>query len=123
LDFALFGSSSHCNVSRATLGTMFRLSLGVWTNTLSVYFICFISCFVLFLSVYMCFCMFIIFFFFLIVAMLLIGHNLHCNCGLHDIGVFNLFEHCLSLEIPVFDSCVGLERSHLFDRYFTCTLT
>jgi hypothetical protein len=122
LDFALFGSSSHCNVSLATLGTMCHLSLGVWTNTLSVYFICFISCVVLFLSVYMCFCMYIIFFFFLIVDMFLIGHNLHRNCGLHVIGVFNLFEHCISLEIPIFDSCVGLERLHLFDRYFTCTL-
>jgi hypothetical protein len=73
-----------------------------------------------FLYVYKFF--FFFFSFFLIVAMLLIGHNLHCNCGLHDIGVFNLFEHCLSLEIPVFDSCVGLERPHLFDQYFTCTL-
>jgi hypothetical protein len=55
--------------------------------------------------------------------MLLIGHNLHRNYGLHVIGVFNLFEQCISLEIPVFDSCVGLERLHLFDCYFTCTLT
>jgi hypothetical protein len=47
--------------------------------------------------------------------MLLIGHDLHRNCELHVIGLFNLFEHCLSLEIPVFDSCVGLERLHLFD--------
>jgi hypothetical protein len=54
--------------------------------------------------------------------MLLIVHNLHCNYGLYVIGMFNLFEHCISLEIPVFDSCVGLERLHLFDRYFTCTL-
>jgi hypothetical protein len=54
--------------------------------------------------------------------MLLIGHNLHRNCGLHVIGVFNVFEHCLSLEIAFFDSCVGLERLHLFDCYFTCTL-
>jgi hypothetical protein len=54
--------------------------------------------------------------------MLLIGNNLHHNCVLHVIGVFNLFEHCISLEIPVFDSCVGLERLHLLDRYFTCTL-
>jgi hypothetical protein len=61
-------------------------------------------------------------FFFLIVAMLLIGHNLHRNSRLHVIGAFNLFEHCISLEIPIFDSCVGLERLHLFDRYFTCTL-
>jgi hypothetical protein len=54
-------------------------------------------------------------FFFLFVTMLLIGHNLHRNCGLHVIGLFNLFEHYLSLEITVFDSCVGLERLHLFD--------
>jgi hypothetical protein len=78
-------------------------------------FVCLFTCFVFFLSVYICFCLYIIFFFFLFVVMLLIGHNLHHNCGLHVIGVFNLFEHCLSLEIPVFDSCVGLERLHLFD--------
>jgi hypothetical protein len=54
--------------------------------------------------------------------MLLIGNSLHHNCGLHVIGVFNLFEHCISLEIPVFDSCVGLKRLNLLDRYFTCTL-
>jgi hypothetical protein len=47
--------------------------------------------------------------------MLLIGHDLHHNCRLSVIGVFNLFEHCISVEIPVFDSCVGLERLHLFD--------
>jgi hypothetical protein len=52
---------------------------------------------------------------FLFIAMLLIGHDLYRNCGLHVIGVFNMFEHCLSLEIPVFDSCVGLERLHLFN--------
>jgi hypothetical protein len=52
LDFALFGSSSHCNVSLATLGTMCHLRLGVWTNTLSVYFICFISC--LYICVFVC---------------------------------------------------------------------
>jgi hypothetical protein len=60
--------------------------------------------------------------FFLFVAMLLIGHNLHRNCGLHVIGVFNLFEHDISLGIPVFDSCVGLKRFHLLDQDFTCTL-
>ena len=71
----------------------------------SVYFFaCFIGCFD-------CFCLYIIFFF----AMLLIGHNLHRNYGLHGIGVFNLFEHCISLEISVFYSCVALERLHLFD--------
>jgi hypothetical protein len=43
-------------------------------------------------------------------------------CGLHVIGVFNLFEHCISLEIPVFDSCLGLKRLHVFDPFFTCTL-
>jgi hypothetical protein len=48
-------------------------------------------------------------------AMLLIGHNLHHNCELHVIGVFNLFEHCISLEIPIFNLCVGLNRLHLFD--------
>jgi hypothetical protein len=62
------------------------------------------------------------FFFFLFVIMLLFGHNLHCNCGLYVIGVVNVFEHCLSLEIPIFDSCVRLERLHLFDYYFTCIL-
>jgi hypothetical protein len=56
------------------------------------------------------------------IAMLLIEQELHHNCGLHIIGMFNLFEHCISLEIPVFDSCVGLERLHLFDWFFTCTL-
>jgi hypothetical protein len=45
---------------------------------------------VLFLHVYICFCLYIKFFF-LFVAMLLIGHNLYRNCGLHVIGVFNLF--------------------------------
>jgi hypothetical protein len=60
------------------------------------------------------FAMYIKFFLFF-VTMLLIGHDLHRNCGLHVIGLFNLFEHCLSLEITVFDSCVGLERLHLFN--------
>jgi hypothetical protein len=113
LDFAHPGSSSHCNVFLTTLRTMCHLSLGVWTNPLSVLFV--------YLLVLFCFCLYIKFFF-LFVAMLLIGHILHHNCGLHVIGVFNVFEHCLSLEIPVFDSCVGLERLHLFDYYFTCTL-
>jgi hypothetical protein len=78
---------------------MCHLGLGVWTNTLSICLFC------LFLSVYN-------FFFY---AMLLIGHNLHHNCGLHVIGVFNLFKHRISLEILVFDSCVGLEKLHLFN--------
>jgi hypothetical protein len=78
--------------------------------------------FFFFVCIYVFLYLYKFFSFFLIVAMLLIGQNLHCNCGLHDIGVFNLFEHCLSLEIPVFYSCVGLEKPHLFDRYFTCTL-
>ena len=51
-------------------------------------------------------------------VMLLIGHELHHNCGLPVIGVFNLFEHCKSLESQLFDSCVGLERLHLFDWFF-----
>jgi hypothetical protein len=65
--------------------------------------------FVYFLVLF-CFCMYIfifavyIIFFFLFVVMFLIGHDLHCNYGLHVIGLFNVFEHCLSLEIPVFDS-------------------
>jgi hypothetical protein len=74
-------------------------------------FIC-LFCFCMYIFV---FAIYIIFFFFLFVTMLLIGHDLHHNCGLHVIGLFNLFEHCLSLEITVFDSCVGLERLHLFD--------
>jgi hypothetical protein len=49
--------------------------------------------------------------------MLLIGHDIHHNYELHVIGVFNLFEHCISLEIPVFDSCVRLERLYLFDFF------
>jgi hypothetical protein len=49
-------------------------------------FVCLFTCFVFFLSVYKIF-------FFLFVAMLLIGHNLHCNCGLHVIGVFNFAYH------------------------------
>jgi hypothetical protein len=84
---------------------------------MSVCFVCLFACFVLFLVVYIYFLSVYKFFFnyFLFVAMLLIGHNLHCNCGLHVIGVFNLFEHCISLEIPVFDSCVGLERLRFFN--------
>jgi hypothetical protein len=78
-------------------------------------FVCFICYFVYFCYIYLFLFVYKNFFFFLFVAMLLIGHNLHRNCGLHVIGVFNLFEHCISLEIPVFDSCVGLERLHLFD--------
>jgi hypothetical protein len=82
--------------------------------------VCLFVCFILFVC--FCFCMYIFdfamyinFFFFLFVTMLLIGHDLHRNCGLHVIGLFNLFEHCLSLEITVFDSCVGLERLRLFN--------
>ena len=74
-------------------------------------FVCLFACFV-------CFCIYI----YIYIAMLLIGHNLHRNCGLHVIGVFNLFEHCRSLEISVFDSCVGLKKFHWFDSFFICTL-
>jgi hypothetical protein len=117
------GSSSHCIVFLATPGTMCHLTLGVWTNILSVYFVYLFTCFVFFfVCLYLFLSIYNFFFFFFFVAMLLIGHNLHYNCGLHIIGVFNVFEHYLSLEISVFDSCVRLERLHLFDRYFTCTL-
>jgi uncharacterized protein YjaZ len=34
-------------------------------------------------------------------VILLIGHELHHNCGLHVIGMFNLFEQCILLEISV----------------------
>jgi hypothetical protein len=54
-------------------------------------------------------------------ATLLIGHDLHHICGLHIIGVFNLFEHYISLEIPVFNSYVELERLHMFDPFFLHT--
>jgi hypothetical protein len=80
--------------------------------------VCFFVCLCLYILVFACIYIYIFYF----VAMLLIGHNLHRNCGLHVNGVFNLFEHCISLEILIYDSCVGLERLHLFDRYFTCTL-
>jgi hypothetical protein len=50
-------------------------------------------------------------------AMLLIGHDLYHIYGLHVIGVFNLFKHCRSLEILVFNSCVELERLHVFDPF------
>jgi hypothetical protein len=59
---------------------------------------------------------------FKIFAMLLTRHNLHHICGLHIIGVFNLFKHYISLEILVFNSCVGLKRLHVFDPFFTCIL-
>jgi uncharacterized membrane protein len=91
---------------------MCHLSLGVWTNILSVFLLVLFCFFCMYIFV---FAMYINFFFLLFVTMLLIGHDLHRNCGLHVIGLFNMFEHCLSLEIPVFDSCVGLERLHLFD--------
>jgi hypothetical protein len=88
--------SSHCIVFLATLGIMCHLSLGVWKNSLS-------------------FCLFVLYVFVKTkFAMLLIGHDLHCNYGLHIIGVLNLFEHCISLEIPLFDSCVRLVRLYLF---------
>jgi hypothetical protein len=101
LTFAHFGSSSHSIVFLAILGTMCHLSLSVWTNTL------YVCLFILF--VFVC----IRFFF----AMLLIVHDLHRNYGLHAIDVFNLFEHNISLEILMFDLCVGLERLYLFDFF------
>jgi hypothetical protein len=71
----------------------------------------YVCLFVFFICCFVSFCLYIKIF----VIMLLIRHNLHHNCGLHVIGVFNLFEHCVSLEISVFDSCVRLKRLHLFD--------
>jgi hypothetical protein len=107
LGFAHFDSSSHCIVFLATLGMICHLSLGVWTNIL---FVC------LFLFVYICFfCLLINFFVF--VTMLLIGHDLHHICGLHVIGMFNLLEHCISLEISICNSCFGLKRFHVFDSF------
>jgi hypothetical protein len=58
LTFAHSGSSSHCIVFLATLETMCHLSLGVWTNIMSVSLfvllvVLFVSvCIYLFLSVY-----------------------------------------------------------------------
>jgi hypothetical protein len=54
LDFAHLGSSSHCNVFLTTLGTMCHLSLGVWTNIMSVFLFVLFTCFVFFF-----FCMYI----------------------------------------------------------------
>jgi hypothetical protein len=82
---------------------MYHLSLGLWTKTLSfclfICLFCFVYLFILFVFVYK----------------ILIGYDLDHNCGLRVIDVFNLFEHCIPLEILVFDSCVGLERLNLFD--------
>jgi hypothetical protein len=52
LTFEHPGSSSHCNVFLATFGTMCHLSLGVWTNILSVFLFVLFYLFVLFLHVY-----------------------------------------------------------------------
>jgi hypothetical protein len=82
---------------------MCHLSLRVWINTL---FVCLFMVYIyLFLSFKIFFCIF--------VAMFLIGHDLHHNYGLCVIGVFNLFEYCISLEISVLDSRVGLEETSL----------
>jgi hypothetical protein len=107
LAFAHSSSSSHYIVFLATLGTMCHLSLGLWTNILSV-------CIYLFLPVYVC-----IYIYIYKIDMLLIRHDLHCNYALHIISVLNLFEYCISLEILMFDSCVGLERLYLFDFFFS----
>jgi hypothetical protein len=79
--------------------------------------------FYIYIYIYIFLSVYIFFFFYIFITMLLIGHDLHHNCELCVISVFNLFEHSISLEIPVFYSCVGLERLHLFDSFFTCTLT
>jgi hypothetical protein len=100
---------------------MCHLRLGVWTNILSVCLFVLFVVLLVFVYIYLFLSLYKIFFF-LLVAMLLFGYNLHHNYELHVISMFNLFEHYISLEIPVFDSCVGLEKLHLFDCYFTCTL-
>jgi hypothetical protein len=77
-------------------------------------FVCLFVCFLLFICL---FCLFLYIYIYNKIncfTMLLIGHDLHHNYGLRIIGVFNLFEQCTSLEIPVFDSCIGLKRLHLF---------
>jgi hypothetical protein len=66
------------------LRTMYHLSLGVWDK----HFVC-LFCLFIFLSIVFVFALYIKFFF-LFVAMLLIGHNLYCNYGLYVIGVFNI---------------------------------
>jgi hypothetical protein len=86
--------------------------VGVEKHCLFASFVLFICLFCLFLFIYIYIYIYI---YYLFVAMLLIGHDLHHSCRLCVIGVFNLFEHCISLAIPIFDSCVGLERLHLFD--------
>jgi hypothetical protein len=58
LDFALFCSSSHCNVSLTTLGTMCHLSLGCGQT------LCLSILFVLFLVLF-CFCLYICVFIFI----------------------------------------------------------
>jgi hypothetical protein len=52
LTFAHSGSSSHCIVFLATLGTMCHLSLGVWTNTMPIFLF-------VYLRVLFCFCLYI----------------------------------------------------------------
>jgi hypothetical protein len=70
LGSAHFGSSSHCIVFLATLGTMCHLSLGgVGKHSVCLFYW---SVHDLLLSVYKILL-------FLFVAMLLIGHNLHHN--------------------------------------------
>jgi hypothetical protein len=80
---------------------MFYLRLGVWTNILSVCLFDLLVVLIAFVCIYIFIFFYVynfcIFFLFLFVAMLLIGHNLNRNYGLHIIGVFNLFEHCISL--------------------------
>jgi hypothetical protein len=53
LTFAHFGSSSHCIVFLATLGTMCHLSLGVWTNTLSFFFFVLFVVLLVFVCIYL----------------------------------------------------------------------
>jgi hypothetical protein len=89
---------------------MCHLSLGVDKYTIYL-FVCLFACFVLFI----CFFFFFVHKFLFCFVMLLIGYDLYHNCGLCVIGVFNLFEHWISVEILDFYSCVGLEKLHLCD--------
>jgi hypothetical protein len=76
-------------------------------------FICLFIC--LFCFVYLLVLFVFVYKFLFCFVTLLIGYDLYHNCGLCVIGVFNLFEHWISLEILDFYSCVGLERLHLCD--------
>jgi hypothetical protein len=86
--------SSHGIVSLDTLEKMCHLSLGgVEKHTICLFIL---------------FCLFVFFFFYKKIAMLLIEHELHSNCGLHFIGLFNI------LNTSSFGLIVSLDRCHMF---------